>query len=174
MRAFRRVSLTIWQRTEILATLVFPPDFIRWLKLRNGRPLRMDMWGHNPFEARFPRLRDDPLGRYRGFNDIDTLHKEIKQAYRAGHRKVPRLWLSEWTIVSDRPLSLFSGFFVSKREQAVRIKAAYRIASRTPYVAGLGWFTLMDQAAEDGNAGWGLLKANGAKKHSFNAFKSVP
>jgi hypothetical protein len=153
---------------------IMAPDFVESLKLKNGRPPRMDMWGHNPFEARFPRLHDDPLGAYRGFNDIDTLHEEIKEAYQAGHRKVPRLWLSEWTIVSDRPLSLFSGYFVSKREQATRLKAAYQIAGRAPYVAGLGWFTLMDQAVEDGNAGWGLLKANGTKKPAFDAYKSVP
>ncbi len=153
---------------------IMAPDFIRAMKLKNGRPPRMDLWGHNPFDARFPRLHDGPLGRFRGFNDVDTLFAEIKAAYLAGHRKVPRLWLSEWTIVSDRPLDLFSGFFVSRREQAVRLKAAYQIASRTPYVAGLGWFTLMDQSIEDGGAAWGLLGADGSKKPSFNAYKSLP
>ena len=153
---------------------IMAPQFVKWMKLKNGRPPRMDLWGHNPFDARFPRLFDDPLGRYRGLNDIDTLFGEVKAVYRAGHRRVPRLWLSEWTIVSDRPLGLFSGFFVSEHEQAVRLKAAYRIADLAPYVAGLGWFTLMDQTVEEGNAGWGLLRANGVKKPAFDAYKSVP
>lgn len=153
---------------------VMPPQFIQWMKLKNGRPPRMDLWGDNPFDARFPRLADEPLGRYRGFNDIDTLYAEIKAAYRAGHRKVPRLWLSEWTIVSDRPLSLFSGFFVSRREQAIRLKAAYQIARRTSYVAGLGWFTLLDEPISEGGAAWGLMQADGKAKLAFNAYKSLP
>lgn len=153
---------------------IMAPDWIRMMKLPNGRPPRMDLWGHNPFDARFPRLADSPLGRFRGFNDIDTLYAEIRAAYRAGHRKVPRLWLSEWTIVSDRPLPLFSGFFVSRKEQAIRIKAAYEIASRAKYVTGLGWFTLQDQALSEGGAAWGLLDENGAEKPSFDAYASVP
>jgi len=151
-----------------------PPDFIRWLKTKKGRPPRMDVWGHNPFDARFPKLADKPLGTFRGFNDIDTLHDEIKRAYKPAHLKVPRLWLSEWTIVSDRPLPLFSGFFVSRQSQAQRLNAAYTIARRTPYVAGLGWFTLIDQTEKEGGAGWGLLDAGGKPKPSFNAYSRLP
>lgn len=152
---------------------VMPPQFIQMMKLPNGLPPRMDLWGHNPFDARYPRLHDGPLGRYRGFNDLDTLFAEIKAAYEAGHRKVPRLWLSEWTIASDRPLALFSGFFVSRREQAARLNAAYQIARRTGYVAGLGWFTLSDQSTAEGGAGWGLVDANGVPKPAFAAYRSL-
>jgi hypothetical protein len=153
---------------------VKPPDWIEWVKLPNGRPPRMDEWGDNPFDARFPHLADDPIGHFRGFNDIDTLHEEIQQTYEAGHRKVPKLWLSEWTIVSDRPLELFSGFFVTRKSQAVRLKAAFNIARHTPYVTGLGWFTLMDEAADEGAAGWGLLDSAGVPKPSFYAYKGLP
>jgi hypothetical protein len=150
-----------------------PPDFIRWLKLPNGKPPRMDLWGHNPFEARFPNLRDRPIGNYRGFNDIDTLFKEIRAQYRAARRKVPRLWLSEWTIVSDKPISLFSGYFVSRAEQARRIKAAYRIVDSVPYVAGLGWFTLLDEPWTPESAAWGLMQYNGVRKQAFEAYRQA-
>ena len=154
---------------------IFAPDFIRWMKLPNGRPPRMDLWGHNPFDARFPRLADRPLGHFRGFNDIDTLHSEIAADYRAGHRRVPRLWLSEWTIVSDHPLPLFSGFYVSRRGQAQRLTAAFKIARRTSYVAGLGWFTLLDEPQlGESVAGWGLLDVDGGRKPSFFAYEHLP
>lgn len=154
---------------------IFAPDFIHWMKLPNGRPPRMDLWGHNPFDARFPRLADKPLGHYRGFNDIDTLHREIRKTYRKGHRKVPRLWLSEWTIVSDHPLPLFSGFYVSRKGQAQRLKAAFRIARRTRYIAGMGWFTLLDEPQlGESVAGWGLLDTEGVRKPSFWAYKRLP
>ncbi len=170
LKAARRGNIVIGGMTLNGGT-VKAPDFLQEMTLKNGRPPRMDLWGHNPFDARFPHLYDEPLGRFRGFNDIDTLHEEIAATYRAGHRKVPRLWLSEWTIVSDRPLTLFSGFFVSRQEQAARITTAYKIADRTPYVSGLGWFTLMDQTPADGDARWGLLQADGQPKPSFTAFK---
>jgi hypothetical protein len=151
-----------------------PPQWVKDLKLPNGRPPRMDEWGTNPFDARFPHLSDEPIGRFRGFNDIDTLHEEIAREYKRGHRKVPKLWLSEWTIVSDRPLQLFSGIFVSRKGQAQRLSATFEIARKTPYVTGLGWFTLMDQTSSEGGAGWGLLDANGVPKPAFAAYKALP
>jgi len=150
-----------------------PPQFIQWLKLPGGKPPRMDLWGHNPFEARFPDLRDKPIGRYRGFNDVDTLFREIKREYRRARMKVPRLWLSEWTIVSDKPISLFSGFFVSRREQARRLRVAYRLSDQAPYVAGLGWFTLMDEPWSLKSASWGLMQYNGVPKPSFRVYRNV-
>ena len=60
------------------------PDFIRWLRIGTGkkaRPPRVDWWGHNPFEARFPNIALKPSGKFRGLNDVDTLHKELKRAY---------------------------------------------------------------------------------------------
>ena len=88
---------------------------------------------------------------------------------------MPKLWISEWTIVSDRPLQLFSGFFVCRQGQAQRLKAAFTIARNTPYVAGMGWFTLLDELpGEDEHAGWGLLDAEGNPKPSYYAYKSLP
>jgi hypothetical protein len=153
---------------------VMPPRFIDWMKLPNGRPPRMDLWGHNPFDGRFPRLADEPIGRFRGFNDIDTLHEQIRRVYRAAHRPVPRLWLSEWTVISDKPSRIFVKFHVSAREQARWLRTAFGIARRTPYVAGMGWFTLLDEPPAPGSANWGLLRADGTPKPAYNAYKSLP
>jgi hypothetical protein len=153
---------------------VRPTLFLRWMKLPNGRPPRMDLFGHNPFDGRFPRLADEPVGRFRGFNDIDTLHREIRAYYRQGHRKVPRLWLSEWTVISDKPSRIFLRFYVSAREQARWLRAAFAIAGQTPYVAGIGWFSLLDEPSAPGSANWGLLSADGAPKPAYNAYKQAP
>jgi hypothetical protein len=153
---------------------VMPTLFARYMKLPGGRPPRMDLWGHNPFDARFPDLSDDPIGRFRGFNDIDTLHLEIRAYYRRGHRKVPRLWISEWTIISGRPSSIFLNFHVSARQQARWLRAAFRIARRTTYVAGMSWFTLLDQPAAPGSANWGLLRADGRPKPAYGAYRRAP
>jgi hypothetical protein len=153
---------------------VMPTLFARYLKLPDGRPPRMDLWGHNPFDGRFPDLADEPIGRFRGFNDIDTLYREIRAYYRRGHRKVPRLWLSEWTVISDRPSRIFRRFYVTPPEQARWLRAAFAIARRTPYVAGLGWFSLLDEMPAPGSADWGLLRYDGTPKPAFGAYRSVP
>ena len=37
-----------------------PTDFIKWMKLPNGLPPRLDYYGHNPFSLRFPKLSKTP------------------------------------------------------------------------------------------------------------------
>jgi len=133
------------------------------MRLPNGRRPRLDWYGHNPFGRRFPRLRDNTgrgSTRYlRDINDIDTLSREVARAYlrygtrvawRHGRRvrvryrlPSPRLWLSEWSISSDHSNRAFS-FYVSRKEQARWLAAAYKMVRPLRYVAGLGWFDLTD------------------------------
>jgi len=151
-----------------------PTLFLRCMELPSGRPARMDLFGHNPFDGRFPNLSKEPIGRFRGFNDLDTYHREIRAYYRQGHRKVPRLWLSEWTVISDKPSRIFLHFHVSPREQGRWLRAAFSIARRTPYVAGMGWFTLLDEPPAPGSANWGLLRSDGEPKPAYNAYRTAP
>ena len=70
---------------------VAPLRWVRALRLPNGRRPRMDMWGHNPFSARAPRLSDPPLGSgYADFNDLDELARALDRAYKNGPRKQQR------------------------------------------------------------------------------------
>jgi hypothetical protein len=166
------------------------PSFIKWLRVGKGkkaRPPRMDLWGHNPFDGRFPNIKKKPIGQFRGLNDIDTLHREIQRAYgvrgkRKGKKarvskkvKVPRLWLSEWTVLSEPSPNLFGGFHVSPARQAAYITAAYKMVRKLKYVSALGWYRLDDQR-NDGTVGaaWGLLTPDGARKPSFTAYAAAP
>jgi hypothetical protein len=151
-----------------------PPIFIRNMKLKSGRRPRMDLFGHNPFDPRFPRLKDKPIGKFRGLNDVDTLWKEIKAAYKKQKKGRPkRLWLSEWTIQSDHNSSVFK-FHVTRGEQARRITAGYRLVRKLKYVDALGWFTLYDYPASAVNPAWGLITYEGVPKPAFAAYAAVP
>jgi hypothetical protein len=167
-RASRR-NVVIGGMTWTLG-IVAPPTYVRWLRLPNGKPPRLDMWGHNPFSRRRPRLADRPYSRgVRDFNDIDTLSREVARAYRS-RAKRPRLWLSEWTISSDRANRAYD-FFVSREEQAGWITDAYRAVDGAPYVAGLGWFSLLDEAPAGPNTlTTGLMTADGQPKAAFAAY----
>jgi hypothetical protein len=169
---------------------VSTPDFVRWLRVGKGkkaRPPRMDLWGHNPFDGRFPNIKNKPIGKFRGLNDIDTLYREIQRAYglrtkgkgrkarKSKKVKVPRLWLSEWTVLSEASPNLFGGFHVSPAQQASYISAAYRMVRKLKYVKALAWYQLEDEP-DNGHVGaaWGLMDPNGARKPSFDAYASAP
>jgi hypothetical protein len=169
---------------------VSTPDFVKWLKVGKGkkaRPPRMDLWGHNPFEGRLPNIKKKPIGKFRGLSDVDTLYREIQRAYglRTGGKgkkarvsrkvRVPRLWLSEWTVLSEQSPNLFGGFHVTPAQQAAYITAGYRMVQKLKYVKALGWYRLEDEPS-NGQAGaaWGLLTADGARKPSFNAYAAAP
>jgi hypothetical protein len=119
---------------------VEPADFVRWMRLPNGQPPPLDYYGHNPFSIRFPNLSQPPYyPGGRDINDIDTLEAQLRGIY---HRAVP-LWLSEFTVSSDRTNLAFA-FSVSRPQQAKWLTAAFRLADSVDYVAGMGWFNLVD------------------------------
>ena len=149
---------------------VKPADFIRFLRLPSGRPPRLDWFGHNPFPFRFPNLRNRPVeGGYLDISDIDTLAQELRYSF---GETVP-LWLSEFTVQSDQGSRVFE-LFVSRAEQARWLTAAYRIADSLPYVAGLGWLSLADEAGGEGSPKWGLLDSEGSPKPALRAYELAP
>jgi hypothetical protein len=156
------------------AGVVLPRDFVRWMRLPSGRPPRLDLYGHNPFSYRFPRLSDPATNPgVRDMSDVDTLYGEVCSAYRPVRRRCPRLWLSEFTVSSDRGNRAFE-FFVSRKDQARWLTTAYRIANRTRYIAGLGWFNLHDEpATQPYGLTTGLMTYEGTRKPAFYAYRRV-
>jgi hypothetical protein len=185
-----RANIVIGGMTLNGGSAVSTPDFVKWLKVGKGkkaRPPRMDLWGHNPFEGRLPNIKKKPIGKFRGLSDVDTLYREIQRAYGLRTRgkgknarvsrkvKVPRLWLSEWTVLSEQSPNLFGGFHVTPAEQAAYITAGYRMVQKLKYVKALGWYRLDDEPSNgQTGAAWGLLTADGARKPSFDAYAAAP
>jgi hypothetical protein len=158
---------------------VYPSKWIRWMRLPNGRPPRLDLYGHNPFSRRAPDIRqpEDPgFPGSRDISDMDVFAREVHRAYRRVPRfrrhGGPRLWLSEFTVSSDRPNRAFT-FAVSRRDQARWLRGAYRIAKRV-HAAGLGWFNLYDEPASNPiGLTTGLMTYEGVRKPSYRAYKRL-
>jgi hypothetical protein len=150
---------------------VKPPDFLRFMRLPDGRPPRLDWFGHNPFPFRPPRLADTPLaGGYRDISDADTVGNEARRAY---GRRIP-LWLSEYTIQSDHGSATFATF-VSRALQARYLTGGFRIADDLgPGVAGIGWLALLDESAASDAGAWGLLTYGLQRKPAFAAMQRAP
>ena len=114
------------------------------MRLPNGKPPRLDWYGHNPFSTRIPDLRNEPFANNSNydFSDLDTMEAQLRQASTATptrefRKRGPRIWVSEFTIQADHGSQDFN-FFVSQRDQGRWIAAAFREANKTSYVAGVG------------------------------------
>jgi len=150
---------------------VRPAQFLRWMRLSSGRRPRLDWLGHNPFPFRFPDLPKPPLaGGYRDMSDIDTISRDARRIY---GRLIP-LWLSEYTIQSDRGSAVFATY-VSRVMQARYLAAAFRIADDLgPAVAGLGWLGLLDEPPAPGSSNTGLMTYALQRKPAFAAMVRAP
>jgi hypothetical protein len=154
---------------------IYPREWLHWMRLPNGKPPRLDEYGHNPFSSRPPNIS---LGGYPGFpasrdmSDLDRFAREVRDTYRVIGRQ-PRIWISEFTVSSDRPDRAF-GFAVSRAEQARWLTAGFQIARRVG-AAGYGWFNLHDEpVGTPGGLTMGLMTYEGEHKPSFRAYQRLP
>ncbi len=153
---------------------VTPLNFIRSMRLPNGKRPRMDLYGHNPFTARTPDLAQKPL-RYgfADFSDLDTLTRWLdRYHYRTARGRRLRLFLSELVIPTDHKNVEFN-FFVDRATQASWLKAALRITRRSKRIYTLGYLGLYDDPRRpDGlEVNRGLIDAQGRKKPGYYAYR---
>lgn len=156
---------------------VKPPAFLKWMRLPNGRAPRLDLYGHNPFARRKPKLALLPsVPGSRDMSDMDTFGREVHRAYATTarfRRSGPRLWLSEFTVSSDHRNRGFT-FAVSRSEQAAWLTSAFSISDRLREVAGIGWYNLLDEPVTTANGlTTGLVTWEGKRKPAFYAYKRL-
>ena len=169
LKAVSRGNIVIGGMTWTGGT-VKPAPFLNFMRLPNGRPPRLDWFGHNPFPFRFPDLREANIeGGWRDLSDMDLFTDELRKVYGAR----ARFWLSELIVLSDKPSREFETF-VSRRAQADWLSASFRIADDLPSIAGLGWLNLLDEPERTGSSNGGLLTAAGLRKPAYDAFRTAP
>ncbi|MGI8873774.1 MAG: hypothetical protein ACR2KP_05510 [Egibacteraceae bacterium] len=152
---------------------VSPLNWIKNLRLPNGRPPRMDMYGHNPFSNRRPALRRRPLGHgFADFSDLDTLARWVDRYLRRPKGRRMKLFLSEFFVPTDHFNEEFN-FYVSRRTAASWLRSALRITRRWRRIYTLGWFSLYDdpRRASGDDVHRGLLTDGGRRKPAYRAYK---
>jgi hypothetical protein len=170
--ALKRVSRrnTVIGGNSFTVGVYSPVDWVRKLRLPNGDRPRMDMWGHNPFSRRLPRLSDDPLiAGYVDFSSLDDFVRVLDRAYPG--RKL-RLFLSEFTVPTGHTNWLFN-FFEPEQPAANWLRAALRVSRGWPRIAALGWYQLYDEAPRPAGDEtlYGLIAQNGRRKPAFEVFE---
>jgi hypothetical protein len=174
LKAVNQSNIVIGGMTYTVGTLS-APEFIHWMRLPDGKPPRLDYYGHNPYSARFPNLSENPYTPgVRDINDVDTLESELAAAYRHQPGGTPKLWLSEFSVSSDHANRAFA-FYVSRAAQAQWVAAAYKLVDSVSYVVGLGWYQLLDEPSSvPENLTNGLMTAAGTPKPAFYTYASAP
>jgi hypothetical protein len=173
--ALKRVSrknLVIGGNTFTVGT-VTPRRWIQALRLPNGRPPRMDLYGHNPFSVRRPNLKRRPLGRgFADFSDLDELNRWVDHNLRRRGTKRLRLFLSEFSLPTDHSNHEFN-FYVSHRTQASWLSSAMRIVRRHSWIYTFGYLALTDDDLRpDGlQVERGLIDRSGRRKPAYDAFR---
>lgn len=150
---------------------ISPRNWIRNLRLPNGRPPRLDLYGHNPFSYRRPELDQAPLGYgFADFADLDLLARWVDRYL--GRGRHPRLFLSEYFLPTDHRNHEFN-FYVTRETQARFLRQALQITRDWSRIYTFGWFGLYDDPPRrDGlEVARGLLERDGDRKPAYAAFR---
>ena len=169
LKRVSRRNLVIGGNTFTIGT-VAPMRYIRALRLRNGKPPRMDLYGHNPFSLRRPDLRALPLGDgYADFNDLDELARELDRNLR---RKRVKIFISEYTLPTDHPNFEFN-FYLDQKTQADWISRALKITRDYSRIYTFGYLGLVDdpERPNGDQVERGLIQRDGTRKPAYDAFK---
>jgi hypothetical protein len=147
-----------------------PLEWVKYLKLPDGRRPRMDLYGHNPFTF-FSKRATPPRYGIMDFPALPRLQAAINRYLEPATGKAIHLWLSEFTLPTGRDTEF--NFHYSEARQAQLIRSTFAEARRL-HTASYGWIFLEDTPAgnppDDRHRG-GLLRADGSKKPGYAVFK---
>jgi hypothetical protein len=131
------------------AGLLDPQQWLANLKLPNGKPPRMSMYGHNPFSYTVPLFNQAPSG-----------YGEVQFS------DLPRLeaWTKTYLGHADQTFN----FYISPPSVAAAwVKDALVTARAAGYVYGLGWVDVHDDLPVNS---CGLIYGSGVRKPDYYSF----
>jgi hypothetical protein len=146
-------------------------QWIENLRLPNGQPPRMDLYGHNPFSWRPPDLSNppSPSGEV-DFSDLGRLAQLVDSNLAPPGHHI-KLFLSEWSIPTA-PNDAEFNFYVSPTVQAQWITDAWQIVRSSQFIYALGWIHVRDDPPGTGGSSGGLIDDQGQPKPGYYAFQA--
>jgi hypothetical protein len=166
LKSVSPANLVIGGMTDT-ASSISPVQWLENMRLPNGKPPRLDLYGHNPFNIRAPLLLNPPSPDEQiDFSDVGLLAELVDHNLGRPENPHPQLFLSEWTIPTAVDLEF--NYHVSQRVQAAWIEDAFKLIREDARIYALGWIHLYDNLPQ---AAGGLIEANGRKKLGYFAWK---
>lgn len=146
---------------------ISPGEWIEHMRLPNGRPPRLDMYGHNPFSYHAPNLANPPIGENDiEFSDLARLARIVDRNLGRPGNPRPKLFISEWTVptADDQEFN----FWVEQPVQAQWITDGLKIGEQLSSIYAIGWVHLYDEPPLTYG---GLIETDGAEKPGYYAWK---
>jgi len=166
LKSVSRSNLVIGGMTYIGGE-ISTQQWIENLRLPDGKPPKLDMYGHNPFSFRAPNLSNPPSPDEEiDFSDLGRLSKLVDRYLGRPGNPDPKLFISEWTIPTK--IDLEFNFYVEPLVQAQWITDGLHLAESLPSIYAVGWIHLYD---EPPTTYGGLIETDGVKKPGYAAFK---
>jgi hypothetical protein len=148
---------------------IFTRQWIENMRLPDGKPPRLDMYGHNPFSFRNPDLRQGPQrAGWIDMSDLDDLTRLVDRNLKRSRRQRIPLYLSEFAVATGSE-NEFGSFFVTPDIQARWIRSALRITRRLSRIYTFGWVHIRDIP---GYTSGGLIYSSGERKPGYFAFRA--
>jgi hypothetical protein len=171
LKAVRRSNRVIGGNTFISGDIT-PYNWVRYLRLPNGKPPRMDLYGHNPFTGRRPSRKREYNQYVVDFTDLPKFARFLDKRVRDPRGRKLKFFLSEFFWPTDHANHEFQ-FHLSLKLQASWLRDALRITEKDRRIYTLGWYSLYDDPPlDDGlEVNRGLLRRSGKKKPSYNVFR---
>jgi hypothetical protein len=147
-----------------------PLNWMRYMRLPNGRRPRMDLYGHNAVSARKPDLKRHLIEKGSAdFSDLDTFAHWLDKYQRKGMR----IFLSEFFLQTDH-FGAEAPYYVTRRTAADWTRAALKITRHFKRIYTFGWLTLEDFAPNQSGdeLTYGLLDYRDHKKPAYFAYKN--
>ena len=147
-------------------------QWIAYMRLPNGRPPRLDLYGHNPITWRNPDLHaPQSCCGLSDYGDLLRLGRTVDRNLRRRGQPSIKFFLSEFFIPTapDNELNVW----VDPPVQADWIRAALRGVRASSRIAAFGWIHVYDDPPNPNGervSHSGLLYADGTPKPGYAAF----
>ena len=142
-------------------------QWIENMRLPNGKPPRLDFYGHNPFSFRAPNLANPPSPDQQiDFSDLGRLAALVDRYLGRPGNRHPKLFIPEWTVPTEADTEF--NFYVNPLVQAQWISDAWHIARSWSRIYAFAWVGLHDSLPQTGG---GLIQADGTQKPGYLAWK---
>jgi hypothetical protein len=172
LKRVRRSNIVIGGNTFTSGD-IDPYNWVRYLRLPNGRPPRMDLYGHNPFTGRRPRLHAPQDPHVVDISDMPRFTSFLDRNIRAPGGRRLKVFFSEFFWPTDHANGEFA-FHLTPALQASWLRDALNVVKRSSRIYTLGWFSLYDDPpnGQGTEVNRGLLRFDGARKPAYNVFRS--
>jgi hypothetical protein len=169
LRSARRVRDSVGSSAKLIAGGLAPVadvDIDTWLNqvaIRGGLQL-VDGLGIHPYSVAEP---DDPRA---WMMQLERLHQRVAQL---GRPDLP-LWLTEYGAPA-MPVSNGYGPALTEQQQADRLRRAFALATRFPWVENLTWYEYRDSCddAADAECRFGLVRSDLSPRPAYDALREV-